>query len=479
MSNLQELLHIGFDEEPQRPSARQTYVDKLELPAVFAPRIEGERAGELLSGGDGARLGLERRASATALGRDDGRRARRCVVQVEAQHGNFARVQPSETNRVGGSMQERAVRYFDDFPPRGGTCGLFERRLTTPRGERQQRRQRRRSRRSEQDAESLQGGGVGGVMRHRRSGARLSDKSAARLLDAALGRQRLDNLVQHAVDEDAAARRRVVLRDFDVLVERHLDGNRGEVEQLGHRRADDEVVHEDDALDVPVGGELLDVALVLAEVDQRLLEERLDELRVLLALELRGHLQLGVGGAEVGERAQNHHEDVAQVVVPENRHLLEHRVERLALLQALEEILDQLAVVGKRALAALHVALVVVAFGELCVERADELGVEAPVELAGGRVVVHRVGVGDDADDRVVDELGVGVEVLVGRQLLLPGQLLTVLGIAGNLDRQGQHQVVEVVGLVHRRHQVLFRGHHVVGARFQMGEQRLDDLDAK
>ena len=54
-----------------------------------------------------------------------------------------------------------------------------------------------------------------------------------------------------------------------------------------------------------------------------------------------------------------------------------------------------------------------------------------------------------------------------------------MLGIAGNLDRQGQHQVVEVVGLVHRRHQVLFRGHHVVGARFQMGEQRLDDLDAK
>lgn len=35
---------------------------------------------------------------------------------------------------------------------------------------------------------------------------------------------------------------------------------------------------------------------------------------------------------------------------------------------------------------------------------------------------------------------------------------------------------IEVVGLVDGRHQRFFRCHHVVGARFEVGEQCLDDL---
>ena len=97
---------------------------------------------------------------------------------------------------------------------------------------------------------------------------RASDQAAARFLDAAFGGERIDDLVQHAVDEGAAAGRRVVFRDFDVFVERHLDRNRRERGQLGHRRADDEVVHEDDALHVPVGGEFLDIILIGVVIDE-------------------------------------------------------------------------------------------------------------------------------------------------------------------------------------------------------------------
>ena len=110
--------------------------------------------------------------------------------------------------------------------------------------------------------------------------------------------------------------------------------------------------------------------------------------------------------AQVRERPQDHHDDIGQVVVPENRHLLERVVQRLAALQLLEEVLDQPPVVVERPFLALHVFLVVVAFSELSVERADQFGIPCPAQFACGRVVVHRVAVRDDADDAVLDEFG-------------------------------------------------------------------------
>lgn len=161
MSNLQELLHIGLDEEPERfASARQRHVDELELPAVFAPRVERERAFAALAGGDGARLGLERRASAAPFACDDGRRARRRVEQMEAHDGDFARVQPPEPDGVGAPFGEGAVRDFDDAAAGSRIVGLFARRCAAA-GECRQ--QCQRERRSEKWSEGHGvGRGIGG-----------------------------------------------------------------------------------------------------------------------------------------------------------------------------------------------------------------------------------------------------------------------------------------------------------------------------
>ena len=180
--------------------------------------------------------------------------------------------------------------------------------------------------------------------------------------------------------------------------------------------------------------------------------------------------------AQVRKRAQDHDHDVGKVVGPEDRHLLQHVVQRLAALQLLEEVLEQLFVVVERALLALHVVLVVVALGQLRVERADQFGIAFPSQFAGRHVIVHRVAVGDGADHGVVHELGVGVEVFECRQFLLFGQLLTLFGVTRDLHGEDQYLEIEVIGLVDGRHQRFFRRHHVIRARFEMGEQRLDDL---
>lgn len=280
-----------------------------------------------------------------------------------------------------------------------------------------------------------------------------SDKAAAGFPDAAFGGERFDDLVQHAVDEGAAAGCRVVFRNLDVLVERYFDGNRRERGQFGHGCADDQVVHEHDAFHVPVGGELFDVILVGIVVDQRFFEKRLHEFGVFVALELRGDFQFGVRRFQARERTQDHHYDVGQVVAPEDRHLFQLGFQRLAALQLLEEIFEQLAVVGERALLAQHVVLEIVAFRELRVERTDQLRMSSPAQLAGGDAVVHGIAVGDDAGHPVVYELGIGVEVFVCRQFFLFGQFLPLLGITRQLHGEGQDLEIEVVGLVDGRHQ--------------------------
>lgn len=69
-------------------------------------------------------------------------------------------------------------------------------------------------------------------------------------------------------------------------------------------------------------------------------------------------------------------------------------------------------------------------------------------------MVVHGVAVGDRADHGVVHEFRVGVQVLGRGQFLLFGQLLTLLGIPGELDGERDDLEIEVVGLVYGGHQV-------------------------
>ena len=196
-------------------------------------------------------------------------------------------------------------------------------------------------------------------------------------------------------------------------------------------------------------------------------------------LNFAGTLQLRVRRAQVRERTQDHHHDIGQVVAPEDRHLFQHVVQRFAALKLLEEVFEQFAVVGERTLRTRHVILEVVAFGQLGVERAYQLRIPRPVQLAGRRIVVHRVAVGDYADDLVVDEFGVGVEVFVCRQFFLLGQLLTLFGVTGDFHGQDQYLEVEVVGLVDGRHQRFLGRNHVVCTRFEVREQHFDDLNTK
>ena len=176
---------------------------------------------------------------------------------------------------------------------------------------------------------------------------------------------------------------------------------------------------------------------------------------------------------------QNEHQHIGQVVVPKDGDLFQQIVQRIACLHLLEEIFDQAPVIVERALPARHVVLEIFAFAQLSVKRTDEVGMLRPTQFAGGEVVVDGIAVGDGADDRVVDELGVGVKILERRQLLGLGDLDALPGIPRQLDGKGQHQKIEIVSLVDGSHERLLGSDHVVGIGLEMGEQRLGDLDTE
>ena len=166
--------------------------------------------------------------------------------------------------------------------------------------------------------------------------------------------------------------------------------------------------------------------------------------------------------------------------VSTDRLLFQYVVQHGTLLQLLFEEGRQKRCVGfERTFRSAHVSLEIVRRRELVVKCADEFGIFAPAEFAGCHSVIHRVAVGDHTDHGVVDEAGVGVEVFVGRQLFLFGQLLTLLGIMRQFDRKGHHLEIKVIGLVDRIHHVLFRRDHIVRVGFEMRIQGLYRLDSK
>lgn len=379
-------MHVGLDKEFERAfGAAEKDLHLFELPSEFAAGVERHLHAAHFAGRNGLSLIVERRAAATAAGRDDDQRFAGLVFEAELFHGDFARSETSEPDGIRTAVDKHRVRDGDDLPLSGGR--LF-------RGGPVQVPARRKS--GQQDncrqgisEESSQGSHMGlyrvsvGFFRNRvvpvsglyriraglfrihvvpvsdlcwirvvlssglyrvrvvlLSGLRSdwhqigpgSDQTATGLFDAALFGERCDDLVEHAVDEGAAAGGGVELRDLDPLVEGHLDGDRREGGELGDGRSEDEVVHEDDPLDIPVRGKLLDVVLIGVEVDQGLFEEGLDEFGILLALELGRDADFGMGGSQAGERSEDHHDDEGQVVAPEDGDLLEGVVESVAVL---------------------------------------------------------------------------------------------------------------------------------------------------
>ena len=429
---------------------------------MLAAGVECDLYGEGSAGRNGLFVKFERRASAAGPvgGDDDGLFGP--VLDPEAGQGDFAGSEMPEPDGIRPSVPKNGVRECDDAARRGQLPGC---------GPGLAGGESRDDGREEHSAEEVSGG------EHR--ACQESDKSPPGFFDASLFGERGDDLVEDSVDEGAASGRGVVLRDFDPLVEGHLDGDRGEGGELGHGGSDDEVVHEDDALDIPVSGEFLDVVLIGVVVDKCLFEERLDEFGILLALELRGDADFGVGGAESGEGAEDHDDDVGEVVGPEHGDLFEDIVEAFGVLELLEEVFEQSFVVVEGSFLAEHVLLVVIAFDELGVERPDDFGVFAPTEFPCCDSVVYGVGVCDGPDDGVVDEFGVRVEVFECGQFLLFCDFLPLFGVTGDLDGEHQNLEIEIVGLVDGGHECFFRRHHVVGSGLDVCEERLDDLDAE
>lgn len=164
------------------------------------PRIEGERYLLRIARRNGLCVISERRAPAAAVVSGDGYGLRCPVFDPEPEHGHLPRVHASETHGIRAARVEDRVRDGDNpaFPPGLARACLPGAACRGRHGQRQQQH----------------------PAQHRDS-----DKAAAGFPDAAFGGERFDDLVQHAVDEGAAAGCRVVFRNLDVLVERYFDGN--------------------------------------------------------------------------------------------------------------------------------------------------------------------------------------------------------------------------------------------------------------
>ena len=105
------LFYVRFHEQPQGPlPSRQRDVQRLELPAPFAARIEGERHLPCVARCNRLCVKFERRASAAAPVGGDGHGTACVVGQPEAQHGDFAGPEASETHGVRASRGENRIR---------------------------------------------------------------------------------------------------------------------------------------------------------------------------------------------------------------------------------------------------------------------------------------------------------------------------------------------------------------------------------
>lgn len=89
-------------------------VERLELPAPFAPGVEGERYLLRIAGINRLTVIFERRAPAAAVVFGDDERSGRLVGQPQTQLGDFARMQASETYGVRTSRVENRVREGDN-----------------------------------------------------------------------------------------------------------------------------------------------------------------------------------------------------------------------------------------------------------------------------------------------------------------------------------------------------------------------------
>ena len=112
-------LHLRFGVKPQRAlRSGQRHVERFELPAPRAPRIEAHFDSLRIPRCDRFGVEFQRRAAAVAVVGEDGRRLRRIVGYPEAHDGRFARPEAAEADGVRPAPFEKHVRKGDDpaFP---------------------------------------------------------------------------------------------------------------------------------------------------------------------------------------------------------------------------------------------------------------------------------------------------------------------------------------------------------------------------
>ena len=92
---------------------------------------------------------------------------------------------------------------------------------------------------------------------------------------------------------------------------------------------------------------------------------------------------------------------------------------------------------------------------------------------------LHSLALSDACNDYILYEFTVGIQVLIRRQFLLTRNLLTLLGVACDIDNESQHLDIEFIGLVNRQNKTLLRSLQIIGLRLDVCIKALNDLQSQ
>ena len=127
----------------------------------------------------------------------------------------------------------------------------------------------------------------------------------------------------------------------------------------------------------------------------------------------------------------------------------------------------------------MHVTTIVVRRQQPGIKQFDEFGITRPIEFVRREIVVDRLARRQQGDGLVLDEFGIGIQILVGRQFLPAGRFEPRLRMAADFNDQLHQLKIEIVGLVDRCEQCFLGGDHIGRIRFQVSEKGFDDLDSE
>ena len=213
-------------------------------------------------------------------------------------------------------------------------------------------------------------------------------------------------------------------------------------------------------------------------MQQGVAEELLGKLGIVVVLEHgQQGLRLAVCLAELLDGLQHKGGDDFQVVVPVERFLFE-QLEQL--LVGAEHILDhlfpELAIVLIRIFGSLHILFVDVALDNPLREVSQKFGVVGPGDGFLLVIIPVIVAISQLLDKAVVDKAHVGILLLGSCQEFHAGGFDPGSLRIGQLNHQGQQQMIQLVGFFETEEEFLFGIHHRLVFRQEIGVGNLYDF---